>query len=224
MIQWTSTWQPGCWCFDRRPIYADQRRRGSLTRSFHEYDFRHAWVWFLWAPRDETVPHVIPHAWGFANGDEWSLIEELTGRSPVLQLVAGQADWVYLCDVLVACDDMAPKIASEIALLQDEERRMNARRISEAFKAPDSEDFQMFLEATLQNEVPASPLDTFTYYFKGYELLRKAPMKDFERFDPFSRCFVPLFSELSASDLMMISSADAVAHIRNWSSYNNLET
>lgn len=214
MINWITAWRPGCWCFDRRPIYSEQRPRGVHTRKLSQYDFTHAWVWFLWAPRDEACPHAMPHAWGFANEDDWSLVHDLTGTDAVFHLGPGQADWSYLCDVLVACDDMAARVAKEIAILQSEERQMNLQRIADAFSAPESRDFQKFIETSLRNDVPEKRSDPFDYFKHGCELLRRKTGGAIERFDPASRSFQPWDERLAKHPTLPISRENAVLIIQ----------
>jgi hypothetical protein len=131
VINWVPNWESDCWCFDRRPLHFAHRttytnEHGAISQ---EFDFNHDWVWVLWAPRDEAKPHVLPRAWGFAKGEEWSSIRNKIGLKPVLYLQPGECDWVYLCDVIEACCDKAASLES----LRANEHLLNLSRIQRAF-------------------------------------------------------------------------------------------
>lgn len=216
MINWIKSWQPGCWCFDRRPIYAEQRPKGTRTKKLADYDFSHAWVWCLWSPRAEARPHVLPHAWGFANDEDWSLVVDLIGLEPVLQLGLGESDWVYLCDMLITCDDMDTVIAREIGTLKEEERYMNARRIADQFGMTDSETYDAFLESTLLNTVSDDEPEPYEFFLLNHQLIRRSRGQScLQRFDAKSRSFNDWTNKDPAMALIPIPQSAAMSYIRS---------
>lgn len=219
MINWIDSWYPGCWCFDRRPVYAAQRQGG-------KYNYEHGWVWFLWEPRDEAKPHVVPTAWGFENGLIEPNIIDLVGTDRVYALQSDEADWSYLCDVLFACDDMTPQVRAEIKQLSEAARRENLQRLANSFESVDSEDFTMFMECCLQNTVPEDKPDPAKFFMYRDMLIRQRDnLGRIERYDKSMGAFLPFdaqrFDDNQATPLTHRAAAE---WIRNANKNRKLST
>jgi hypothetical protein len=145
-MNYRDAWEPGCWCIATLQLC----ERFSREEEDGPTHYPAQWIYFVWEPHDNALPHVEPEGWGILMNEPEVDLAEIIDGAPVYVLKEFEADWPTLLDILLACAFLSPWLEDIIS----GHRTLAARRRRERWMSLYGDDrpaFEAFIRKVLND-------------------------------------------------------------------------